>query len=259
MILRTCFFLAIALGFYSCSVLTSPAKLVWADEFDYSGPPDSTRWNYELGDGCPANCGWGNNEAEKYTNLPANVRAENGLLIIEAVKSDTGWTSAKITSQRKGSFTYGRIEFRAKLPAGTGTWPAFWMLGESINSKGWPACGEIDIMEHVGRNPGVVQSAMHTGSSFGDTVNKGSTSINAFDSEFHIYAANWTPDKIEFMVDGVPYYTYQPAVKDANTWPFDSPFYIIMNIAMGGNLGGPTIDPSLQAVRMEVDYVRVYQ
>lgn len=234
-------------------------RLVWSDEFDYTGQPDTTQWNYETGDGCPENCGWGNNEVEVYTKDPANVRVENGALVIEAVKTAGQWTSARITTKSKMSFTYGRIEFRAKLPAGTGTWPALWMLGENITTKGWPACGEVDVMEHVGRNPGVVQSALHTPGSHGDTVNKGSIKVNAFDSDFHLYEAVWTADRIQFFADGTHYYTYQPASKNEGNWPFNGPFFVIINLAMGGNFGGPEIDPVLSKVRMEVDYVRVYE
>lgn len=239
----------------SCS--SNSKQLVWSDEFDLNGKLDTANWNYELGDGCP-NCGWGNNEEQIYTEDQGNVRIENGLLIIEAIKLDSQWTSARITTKAKRNFTFGRIEFRAKLPNGGGTWPALWMLGESIASKGWPACGEIDIMEHVGRNPGVVQSAMHTTSSYGETVNKGETRLETFDSEFHIYAANWAEDRIDFFVDDKMFYTYQPEVKNKDTWPYDTPFYVIINIAMGGGFGGP-IDSGLTRARMEVDYVRVYQ
>jgi beta-glucanase (GH16 family) len=233
-------------------------KLIWSDEFNYSGQPDSTKWNYETGDGCPNLCGWGNNQLEVYTNHPTNVRVENGSLVIDAVKNNCQWTSARITNKGKINFTYGRVEFRAKLPAGKGSWPALWMLGESVTTKGWPACGEIDVMEHIGRDPGIVQSVLHTPASFGNTVNKASWPVETFQS-FHIYEANWTRDKIQFSVDGVVFYTFQPAEKNEKTWPFDSPFYIIMNVAMGGNLGGPASDPNLTLARMEVDYVRVYQ
>jgi beta-glucanase (GH16 family) len=241
----------------SCSKKEN-SKLLWSDEFETPGPPDTLKWNYDLGDGCPANCGWGNNEAQSYTNDLANVRVDSGNLIIEATLNEGHWTSGRITSKGKMNFTYGHIVFRAKLPAGKGTWPALWMLGENISSIGWPACGEIDVMEHVGKNPGVVQSALHTPSSFGDTVDKKSINLSTFDSEFHDYEAIWTAGGIDFLVDGVKFYTFSPEVKDDKTWPFHAPFFIIMNIAMGGNFGGPDIDPSLTSVKMEVDYVRVY-
>lgn len=241
---------------FACT--SNPRKLIWSDEFEITGQPDSTFWNYQLGDGCPNLCGWGNNERQVYTKDMANVRIENGKLIIEAIKKDSVWTSARLTTHDKMNFTYGRIEFRAKLPTGVGTWPALWMLGEEVDTQGWPACGEIDVMEHVGRNPGVVQSALHSKSSYGDTVNKGETQVETFDSEFHVYGANWLIDRIEFFVDDKLFYTYQPETLNEKTWPFQHPFYVIINMAVGGGLGGP-IDPALTRARMEVDYVRVYE
>lgn len=238
-------------------------RLVWSDEFEQNGAPDATAWGYDLG-----NSGFGNNEVQNYTNTRENSRIENGILIIEAKKTAGSWTSARLKSQGKKSFTYGRIEFRAKLPAGSGTWPALWMLGENTGTAGWPACGEIDIMEHVGKNPGVVQAAMHTPSSYGNTQNKGSIAVNGFSSDFHIYAVEWSETKMDFYVDNNLYYTYAPSVRNDQTWPFNKPAFIIMNIAMGGNWGSDTkyetgglkngIDPALTSVRMEVDYVRYY-
>lgn len=238
-------------------------RLVWSDEFETNGAPDASIWGYDLG-----NSGFGNNEIQNYTNSRENSRIENGILIIEAKKGANGWTSARLKSQGKKNFTYGRIEFRAKLPAGSGTWPALWMLGESISTAGWPACGEIDIMEHVGKDPGVVQAAMHTPSSSGNTQNKGSIKVTDFSTAFHIYAVEWTETKMDFYVDNNLYYSYVPSVRNDQTWPFYKPAFIIMNIAMGGNWGSDAkyetgglkngIDPSLNSVRMEVDYVRYY-
>ncbi|MFZ6012638.1 MAG: family 16 glycosylhydrolase [Bacteroidota bacterium] len=228
--------------------------LVWSDEFNVDGTPNPAYWGYDLGTGN----GWGNNEVQNYTNNSQNVRIENGILIIEAIKSGGTWTSARMKSQGKKNFKYGKIVFRAKLPTGTGTWPALWMLGENISSIGWPACGEIDVMEHVGKDPGVVHGSLHSSSSFGATVNTGVKTVSTFNTEFHTYEALWTEEKIQFSIDGTPFYTYQPAVKNSSTWPFNTPFFIIMNIAMGGNFGGP-IDASLTQARLEVDYVRVYE
>lgn len=233
-------------------------NLVWSDEFNYEGIPDPKKWNYETGNGCPKNCGWGNNETQIYSSDKSNVFVEKGLLVITAVKKDNTWTSGKLTTKAKADFTYGRIEFSAKLPAGKGGWPALWMLGDSFSSAGWPACGEIDVMEHVGRDLGIVQSVIHSPSSYGNTVNLGRTPVKTFDKEFHIYAVDWKKDRIEFYVDDINFYTYKPTEKNDKTWPFDKPFYIIMNIAVGGNLGGPT-DPALSQIKMEVDYVRVFQ
>jgi beta-glucanase (GH16 family) len=229
-------------------------KLIWSDEFNINGAPDSTNWNYDLGNG---EDGWGNQESEFYTRQSENVKVENGSLIINATKKNGQWTSARIKTQSKKNFTYGKIVFRAKLPVGKGTWPALWMLSENIKTVGWPACGEIDIMEHVGRNPGVVQSAMHTQAMHGETLNKGSVNVSTFNTEFHNYEALWLKDKIEFSVDGKVYYTFIPKNNSIEEWPFNSPCFIIINMAMGGGLGG-AIDPSLAQAKLEVDYVRVY-
>lgn len=246
----------LVLPFAGC-IRKSP-QLVWSEEFDKGNRPDSLSWNYQYGDGCPNVCGWGNNELEIYTDDPRNVRLENGILVIEALKTDSVWTSARITTHGKQTFTYGRIEFKAKLPSGVGTWPALWMLNENIDEQGWPSAGEIDVMEHVGKRPGVIQSSLHTQSSSGNTVNTGMIDLPTYDAEFHVYAADWDKEKITFSVDGQEYYTYQPEVKNKDTWPFDSPFYIIINLAMGGNFGGP-VDPNLTRARFEVDYVKVFQ
>lgn len=238
-------------------------KLIWSDEFNGTGLPNITYWSYDLGA-----TGYGNNEIQYYTSDLNNCRQENGSLIIEAHKTGNEWTSARLISKHKFSFTYGKIVFRAKLPPGSGTWPALWLLAENIDSVGWPDGGEIDVMEHVGKNPGVTQCALHTASSFGNTLNKKEYSVPDFNTAFHTYEANRTADKIDFLIDGNLYYTYEPSVKNEDTWPFDSPFFIIMNIAMGGNWGSDTqyetnnlkngIEPSLSTARMEVDYVRVY-
>jgi beta-glucanase (GH16 family) len=240
--------------------------LVWSDEFNTDGAPNPAYWIYDLGKGQD---GWGNHEMETYTQALENVYVKEGLLSIVALKNDRGWTSARIKSQGRKSFIYGRIQFRAKLPAGSGTWPALWLLGENVDAKGWPGCGEIDVMEHVGRNPAVVQSAMHTPSSSGNTVNKGSTDLPTYHTGFHIYEVNWTPDRMDFSVDGKKYYTYEPKEKNSSTWPFDLPQFLILNVAMGGNFGSDPklesnglkngIDPSIHSAEMLVDYVRVYQ
>jgi beta-glucanase (GH16 family) len=229
-------------------------KLIWNDEFEYNGQPDSSKWSYDLGNGFD---GWGNHELQHYTRSAENVVVKNGKLLITAIKKDSSWTSARLKSAGRKTWTYGKFVFRAKLPKGKGTWPALWMLGENISTAGWPACGEIDVMEHVGKNPTVVQAAMHTPASHGDTVDKNSTLVPTFDTEFHNYEVLWTKEKIEFFVDGQSFYIYQPAVRDAKTWPFDNPFYLILNVAIGGGFGGE-VDPSVTTATMEVDYVRVY-
>lgn len=248
--------LLIALQFFSCALEKEPAyELVWSDDFTKNGAPDSTFWTYDIGTGSN---GWGNNEIQSYTRDPKNVRVENDLLIIDAIKENDQWTSARLKTQGRNEWQYGKIEFRAKLPQGVGTWPALWMLGNDIPTVGWPACGEIDIMEHVGRNPGVVQSALHNSSSYGDTFNKGETSVPDFHSAFHIYQLIWDQHKMDFLVDDKLFYTYAPQEKTDATWPYNKPYFIIMNIAIGGGFGGQ-VDPQLKHARMEIDYVKVYQ
>ncbi|MDT0553433.1 family 16 glycosylhydrolase [Urechidicola vernalis] len=230
--------------------------LVWQDEFEMDGLPDTANWTYDLGAG-----GWGNNESQFYTDRSNNSKVENGALIITAKREDFGgenFTSARLKSQGLQEFQYGRIDISAKLPEGGGTWPALWMLGANFETVGWPTCGEIDIMEHVGNNPGYVQSAIHTPSSFGNTVNKGGADILNQSSEYHLYSVNWSPNQISFLVDDEIIYTYNPGIKDLATWPFDAPQFLILNIAMGGTLGG-TIDPGFVESTMEIDYIRVYQ
>lgn len=230
--------------------------LVWEDNFDTDGAPDASNWGYDLGAG-----GWGNNELQHYTDRSDNVVVADGVLKITAKRESFGasnFTSARLLTMDKFEFTYGKVEVRAKLPEGGGTWPAIWMLGADFDVIDWPACGEIDIMEHVGNNQGVVQAALHTPSSFGDTQNKGTTNIETVSSEFHTYSVEWSAESIDFSVDGNPYYSYNPATKDNQTYPFNKDFFIILNVAMGGDLGGD-IDPAFTESAMEVDYVRVYQ
>jgi beta-glucanase (GH16 family) len=168
------------------------------------------------------------------------------------------YTSARMHTANKQAWRYGRIAARIKLPEGGGTWPAIWMLGSSINTLGWPACGEVDIMEHAGNRQGTVQSALHTISSSGNTVNHGSQLISTVSTEFHVYEVEWTSEKMVFSVDGAAHYTYNPPTKNSSTWPFDANQFIILNVAMGGGFGGE-INPDFTSSTMEVDYVRVYQ
>lgn len=231
------------------------SDLVWADEFDTDGSPNASRWTYDLGTG---DNGWGNGEVQSYTDNTENVSIADGILKITAKKEGSGYTSARIKTQGLYDFTYGRVDVRAKLPEGGGTWPAIWLLGSSFTSIGWPACGEIDIMEAVGNNPGHVQAAIHTPSSHGATVNTGSKPVPDASSEFHVYSVNWSPNQITFLVDDEIYYTYKPETKNDDTWPFNAPHFIILNVAMGGTLGG-NIDPNFTQSSMEIDYVRVYQ
>ncbi len=228
-------------------------NLVWADEFDANGAPDAANWTYDLGAG-----GWGNGEVQSYTNNTENVAVAEGVLKITAKADGGSYTSARLKTQGLREFTYGRIDVRAKLPKGGGTWPAIWMLGANFETAGWPACGELDIMEAVGNKPGTVQSAIHTPSSYGATVNMASTTVANPSEEFHVYSMNWSADQISFLIDDEVYYTYAPETKNADTWPFNADQFIILNVAMGGTLGGE-IDPAFTQASMEIDYVRVYQ
>lgn len=251
--------------FYDPLERNDPPKLIWSDEFDYNGAPDSTLWTYDLGNGCPDLCGWGNQELQYYTKNESNVRVSNGRLVIEAHRERAGesdYTSAKVRSAHEGSWQYGYFEIRAKLPRGRGTWPAIWMLPMESIYGGWPASGEIDIMEHVGFDPGVVHGTVHTtafnhlkGTQMGKQIN-----VEDFDTAFHTYGINWIADKIEFYVDGKKYHEFVNNGEGEEAWPFDHEFYLILNIAVGGGWGGQQgVDDSIWPQSMEVDYVRVYE
>ncbi len=241
-------------------------RMVWSDEFDIAGLPDSTRWGYDVGDGCPNVCGWGNNELQYYTvKRSKNARVENGVLIVEAHKETMGgrdYTSARLASKYKGDWTYGRIAVKAKLPAGLGVWPAVWMLPTDWKYGGWPASGEIDIMEHVGYMPDSVFSTVHTQSynhSIGTQRSNGIYLKNAANAGFHEYALDWRPDQIEFLFDGKVVHTFINEKTGFPAWPFDQRFHLLLNLAVGGNWGGKMgVDDNIWPQRMEVDYVRVY-
>lgn len=234
------------------------STLIWADEFDVNGSPDSSKWGYDIGTG---ENGWGNQESQFYTNRMDNVIVEDGLLKIIAKKETyqgVDYTSARIISMGKFEFTYGKVEVRAKLPLGKGTWPAIWMLGANFLTAGWPACGEIDIMEHAGNRQGIVSSALHTPSSYGNTQNHGDQFLEDVSTAFHIYSLEWNNEEMIFYVDDVEHYRYNPSTKNINTWPFDAPQFLILNVALGGTFGG-SIDPNFTTSAMEIDYVKVYQ
>lgn len=261
--LRLFVFLLIVTLVASCNG-TAERKLVWSDEFDTNGAPDSSRWSYDLGTGNPD--GWGNNELQFYTSDTKNVRVENGFLIIEAHRDSVenkAYSSSRLVSRKKGDWRYGRVEVKAKLPQGTGTWPAIWMLSTDWKYGGWPASGEIDIMEHVGFDQGVVHGTIHTelyNHSKG-TQKEGKITVPDVSEAFHVYAIEWTADKMDFIVDDKVYHTVTRDPKDDfKGWPFDQPFHLILNIAVGGNWGGQKgVDESIWPQRMEVDYVKVYQ
>ncbi len=243
--------------------------LVWFDEFEGNGVIDTTKWFHQTK--IPAHGSWYNNEIQHYTNRIENTFLDNGYLHIVAKKEsfkDQGvaktYTSARLNS--KYAFTYGRIEVRAKLPYGVGTWPAIWMLGKTINEKGaywetqgfgstsWPECGEIDIMEHWGHRQNFIQSALHNTSSHGNTKNLGGRTLEDVSNTFHVYAAEWTKDKITFSIDGIEHYTYKPEIKNEDTWPYDTDQYLLLNVAIQ-----PKIATTFTESAMLVDYVRVYQ
>ncbi len=238
----------------------APAKLVWADEFSTDGLPDPNKWDYDIGDH-----GWGNNELQYYSKADLkNARIENGILTIEA-KADPahpkGYSSARLVTRGKATWQYGFFEIKAKLPEGVGTWPAIWMLAEENRHGGWPKNGEIDIMEHVGYDPGKVHGTVHT-EAFNHSIGTqkgGFKMVENFQSEFHIYAIDWTEDKIDFYIDGEKYFSFANTGGDYKEWPFNQPFHMILNIAVGGNWGGQKgVDENIWPQKMEVDYVRVY-
>lgn len=265
-------FLTTQYGFSQVDVVYT--NLVWSDEFDTNGAVNPTKWYHQTQ--LPAGGSWFNGEVQHYTNQLTNSFVNAGFANIVAKKepyTDQGitkqYTSARLNS--KFSFLYGRVDIRAKVPTNQGTWPALWLLGKNVNEDGayfdatygttdWPACGEIDIMEH-GITPSqptnYVQSALHTPSSFGNTTNIGGTIANNLGTDFHVYSMNWSPYQITFLLDGVAYYTYNPAVKTPNNWPFNAEQYLLLNIALGGIAG--TIPSNFTQTSMEVDYVRVYQ
>lgn len=234
---------------------------VWADEFNYVGLPDSTKWGYDVGGG-----GWGNNELEYYTlKRKENARVETGNLIIQAHKESFGgreYTSARLVSKGRGDWTYGKIEVRAKLPKGRGSWPAIWMLASqsSYGDAYWPDNGEIDVMEHVGYDPGIVHCSIHTENynHTKGTQRSAKRPVNNFDTEFHLYSVEWTPLGIKGYIDNINYFTFN-SDGDWRNWPFDKPFHLLLNIAVGGNWGGVQgVDDAIFPIQMEVDYVRVY-
>ena len=231
-------------------------KLVWEENFNKKEINEKF-WNFELGDGCPNSCGFGNNERQIYTKI--NHEIKDGNLVIEARKERNKYTSTKITTKGKKEFKYGRIEASAKLAVGQGIWPAFWMLGANIDEVQWPKSGEIDILEYVGRDPHMVYTTLHTQDSYGNTINTKRTEFLNIEEGYHVYAIEWDKDKIEFFVDKTLVYTFNPSIKNEDTWPFDKPFYIILNLAVGGNFGGPEVDDAIFPQKFYIDYVRVYQ
>ena len=244
-------------------------ELVWSDEFNGNGAIDTEKWFHQTQ--LPLAGSWYNGEIQHYTDRTDNSYVSDGTLKIvakEETYTDQGYTkqytSARLNS--KYAFTYGKIEIRALLPQGIGTWPAIWMLGKNINEPGaywetqgfgttpWPACGEVDIMEHWGSNQNYVQSAIHTPSSFGGTINHGGQYISTASTQFHLYTLEWSEDEMVFSVDGNIHYSYNPTIQNSDTWPFDSELYLLLNIAIQPSISSTYIESA-----MEIDYIRIYQ
>lgn len=226
--------------------------LIWSDEFDTPGAPNSAKWGYDLGAG-----GWGNQELQYYTNRQENAVVEGGFLKIRSIRENfngSTFTSARLKSQGKFDFKYGRVEARAKLPAGVGTWAAIWMLGSDIATNPWPACGEIDIMEHLGREINKIYGTLHYPGRSGGNADGNTKVISNATTEFHIYSTEWSATRIDIRVDGELIHS----VANSTAIPFNHNFFLIMNLAMGGNFGGQ-VDAGVNGGTMEVDYVRVYQ
>lgn len=241
---------------------------VWFDEFDYRGLPDPSKWDYDVGGE-----GWGNQELQYYTSRrKENARVEDGHLIIEARRESwqkREYTAARLVSKGKGDWTYGRIEVRAKLPSGRGTWPAIWMLPtlNGYGNGGWPDNGEIDVMEHVGFDPDVIHGSIHTRAYYHSigTQKTARVVVRSARTDFNVYAIEWTPAEIRWFVNDQHYFTFKNErltnpTADYKQWPFDKPFHLILNVAVGGTWGGSKgVDESIWPQKMIVDYVRVYQ
>lgn len=235
-------------------------NLVWNDEFDVDGMLDESKWSYETGDG-----GWGNDELQYYTSDSVNVRVKNGKLEIEAhyyENSAIKYTSARVVTTEKGDWLYGKVDVKARIPKGKGTWPAIWMLSTDWAYGGWPASGEIDIMEHVGYDQNKIHGSIHTEAynhKIG-TQKSNQVIIPTASTEYHLYSIEWDAEKIDFFVDNEKYFSFSNEHKTPAEWPFDKRFHLILNLAFGGAWGGAQgIDNSCLPAKMEVEYVRVYE
>jgi beta-glucanase (GH16 family) len=255
--IRLTLLLAVAGCVVDATAQPAPGRtLLWADEFTQA---DGTKWGYDIG-----GSGWGNNELQYYTDRTENARIEGGQLVIEARKenfSGKSYTSARLLTKNKVSWTYGRIEARIKIPKGQGIWPAFWMLGANIDGVGWPLCGEIDIMENIGSLPSTLYGTIHGpgysggGGISGNTVLAGA----ALGDDFHVYAIEWEENRIRWFLDGQQFFTLTPAnLPNGSAWVFNAPQFLILNVAVGGNWPGSPNASTVFPQRMTVDYVRVY-
>ena len=243
-------------------------RLVWSDDFrqEPGAVPDPARWGYDLGAG-----GWGNAELETYTNAPANAQViadpfatDGRALRIRAMRDGKGgYTSARLLTKDRASFQYGYIEARIQLPHGQGIWPAFWMLGQDIGAVGWPKCGEIDILENIGREPSRLHGSLHGPTHNGGnglTASRDLAAGEAFKDRYHLFAVDWRKDAVTFFLDGASYGTFTPAdVPDDGPWSFNKPFFLLLNVAVGGHWPGPPDETTTFPQDMKVDYVRVYQ
>ena len=241
---------------------TQDWKLVWSDEFNQAegSAPDASKWSYEMGGN-----GWGNNELEYYTDRTNNVRIEDGKLVIEAraeAFSGKNYTSARLLTKGKWSWTYGRIEARIKIPRGQGIWPAFWMLGTNIGAAGWPACGEIDIMENIGREPALIHGTVHGPGYSGSGGIGGPAALPGgavFADGFHVYAIECESNRISWFVDDQPYFNLTPArLPQKAQWGFNQPKFLLLNLAVGGAWPGNPNAETTFPQRLVVDYVRIY-
>jgi beta-glucanase (GH16 family) len=256
-------------GIYSFAQLSRPGwTLVWSDEFDgHDGSaPDPRKWTYDLG-----GKGWGNNEMQSYTRHPQNVSIQDGNLVITALQetyigaddTEKNYTSARLKSQGLFAQEYGRFEARIKIPYGQGLWPAFWILGDTIAKDGWPACGEIDIMENIGKEPSTIHGSMHgPGYSGGDDLTAAFhlSGGRQFSDSFHVFAIEWEPNIVHFYVDNYLYASFTSAdVPGGKPWVFNHKFFIILNVAVGGDWPGPPDASTFFPQAMLVDFVRVYK
>jgi beta-glucanase (GH16 family) len=234
----------------------------WSDEFDVNGLPNNQIWGYDVGGG-----GWGNNELQNYTaNDLDNAKVENGNLVITAIKESSGtrqYSSARLVTKGKKDMKYGRLELKAKVPAGLGSWPALWMLASqtTFGSTYWPDQGEIDIMEHVGYDPSVVHASVHTNlfNHVLRTQQSSKTIVPTFNTVFHVYRMDWTPDEIKVFLDDKEFFVFKKQGALWQEWPFSQPQHLLINIAVGGNWGGlKGVDDAIFPIKLEVDYVRYY-
>lgn len=242
--------------------------LVWADEFE-GETLDLSSWSYDIGDGCPSLCGWGNNELEYYTSSSDNSQLIDGQLVITARPENilnSRYSSAKLITRDKREFKYGRIDVRAKMPTGQGLWPAIWMLPADNVFGNWPASGEIDIAELVGHEPEILHGTAHYGPAVGFSQSSGRSyalTEGEFADDFHVFSTIWAEDSIQWLIDGVRYHSITRASVGATVgsenYPFNESFYLILNVAVGGNWPGVPDGSTVFPQSMTVDYVRVFQ